>query len=67
MRHNVDSMHVGKGLPFFTTTLPGIVKTEENKKSTGKIAGQVREEVFARTITKRLCESHTKRRRPLIN
>lgn len=31
----------GKGLPFFTTTIPGIVKTEENKKSTGKIAGQV--------------------------
>mmetsp|Transcript_16182 Transcript_16182/g.28256 ORF Transcript_16182/g.28256 Transcript_16182/m.28256 type:complete len:190 (-) Transcript_16182:332-901(-) len=30
----------GKGLPFFYTTIPGIVKTEENKKSTGKIAGQ---------------------------
>lgn len=28
----------GKGLPFFTTTIPGIVKTEENKASTGNIA-----------------------------
>ena len=27
----------GKGLPFFTTTLPGVVKTDENKKSTGNI------------------------------
>lgn len=32
----------GKGLPFFWTTLPGITKTPENKKETGKIAGQVR-------------------------
>lgn len=32
----------GKGLPFFGTTFPGVVKTEENKKSTGAIAGQVR-------------------------
>jgi cytochrome b561 len=31
----------GKGLPFFTTTLPGVVKTDENKKSTGEIAKQV--------------------------
>jgi len=31
----------GKGLPFFFTTLPGVVKTEENKKSTGEIAKQV--------------------------
>jgi cytochrome b561 len=31
----------GKGLPFFWTTLPGVVKTDENKKSTGAIAGQV--------------------------
>ncbi|KAL3945165.1 MAG: hypothetical protein SGBAC_000768 [Bacillariaceae sp.] len=30
----------GKGLPFFWTTLPGITKTPENKKETGKIAGQ---------------------------
>ncbi|OEU20775.1 Ni_hydr_CYTB-domain-containing protein [Fragilariopsis cylindrus CCMP1102] len=30
----------GKGLPFFTTTLPGVVKTDENKKSTGEIAKQ---------------------------
>lgn len=30
----------GKGLPFFTTTLPGVVKTEDNKKSTGEIAKQ---------------------------
>ena len=28
----------GKGLPFFYTTLPGIVKTEENKASSGSIA-----------------------------
>lgn len=28
----------GKGLPFFTTTIPGIVKTDENKKTTGLIA-----------------------------
>ena len=28
----------GKGLPFFSTTIPGIVKTEENKKNTGLIA-----------------------------
>lgn len=31
----------GKGLPFFFTTLPGVVKTDDNKKSTGAIAGQV--------------------------
>jgi cytochrome b561 len=31
----------GKGLPFFWTTLPGVVKTDENKKSTGAIAKQV--------------------------
>mmetsp|Transcript_623 Transcript_623/g.1761 ORF Transcript_623/g.1761 Transcript_623/m.1761 type:complete len:189 (-) Transcript_623:309-875(-) len=30
----------GKGLPFFYTTLPGVTKTPENKKSTGAIAGQ---------------------------
>eukprot|EP00536_Pseudo-nitzschia_multiseries_P000460 jgi/Psemu1/249542/estExt_Genewise1Plus.C_60051 len=30
----------GKGLPFFNTTIPGVVKTEENKKSTGQIAKQ---------------------------
>jgi hypothetical protein len=35
----------GKGLPFFWTTLPGITKTPENKKSTGKIAGQVRPKI----------------------
>lgn len=28
----------GKGLPFFYTTIPGIVKTEDNKASTGNIA-----------------------------
>jgi cytochrome b561 len=28
----------GKGLPFFGTTLPGVVKTDENKASTGAIA-----------------------------
>lgn len=28
----------GKGLPFFWTTVPGVVKTEENSKSTGEIA-----------------------------
>ena len=28
----------GKGLPFFTTTIPGIVKTDDNKKTTGMIA-----------------------------
>ena len=32
----------GKGLPFFFTTLPGVVKTDENQKSTGEIAKQVR-------------------------
>lgn len=32
----------GKGLPFFFTTLPGVVKTDDNKKSTGAIAKQVR-------------------------
>mmetsp|Transcript_10305 Transcript_10305/g.21647 ORF Transcript_10305/g.21647 Transcript_10305/m.21647 type:complete len:161 (+) Transcript_10305:116-598(+) len=32
----------GKGLPFFGLTVPGVVKTDENKKSTGAIAGQVR-------------------------
>jgi 1,2-dihydroxy-3-keto-5-methylthiopentene dioxygenase len=32
----------GKGLPFFGVTLPGVVKTDENKKSTGEIAKQVR-------------------------
>ena len=31
----------GKGLPFFYTTLPGIVKTDANKASTGAIAKQV--------------------------
>jgi cytochrome b561 len=31
----------GKGLPFFWTTLPGVVKTDENKASTGAIAKQV--------------------------
>lgn len=30
----------GKGLPFFFTTVPGVVKTPENKKSTGAIAKQ---------------------------
>ena len=30
----------GKGLPFFATTFPGIVKTEENKARTGEIAKQ---------------------------
>jgi cytochrome b561 len=30
----------GKGLPFFFTTIPGVVKTDENKKSTGEIAKQ---------------------------
>lgn len=33
--------YLGNGLPFFFTTLPGVVKTEENKKSTGEIAKQV--------------------------
>ena len=42
---HVNSSHIGKGLPFFTTTLPGVVKTEENKKSTGNIAKQVRAEL----------------------
>ena len=28
----------GKGLPFFWTTIPGVVKTDENKKQTGQIA-----------------------------
>ena len=28
----------GKGLPFFSTTIPGIVKTDENKARTGNIA-----------------------------
>lgn len=32
----------GKGLPFFSTTIPGIVKTDENKKTTGMIAKNVR-------------------------
>lgn len=32
----------GKGLPFFYTTLPGVVTTEDNKKSNGNIAKQVR-------------------------
>ena len=31
----------GKGLPFFYTTIPGIVKTDENKASTGNIAKNV--------------------------
>uniref|UniRef100_A0A7S1D541 Cytochrome b561 bacterial/Ni-hydrogenase domain-containing protein n=1 Tax=Cyclophora tenuis TaxID=216820 RepID=A0A7S1D541_CYCTE len=30
----------GKGLPFFYTTIPGIVKTDQNKASTGAIAKQ---------------------------
>jgi hypothetical protein len=33
-------------MPFFFTTIPGIVKTEENKKSTGNIAKQVRFSAF---------------------
>ena len=37
----------GKGLPFFGTTFAGITKTEENKKSTGAIAGQVGDDVDA--------------------
>eukprot|EP00531_Pseudo-nitzschia_arenysensis_P013495 CAMPEP_0116128948 /NCGR_PEP_ID=MMETSP0329-20121206/7663_1 /TAXON_ID=697910 /ORGANISM="Pseudo-nitzschia arenysensis, Strain B593" /LENGTH=187 /DNA_ID=CAMNT_0003623183 /DNA_START=140 /DNA_END=703 /DNA_ORIENTATION=+ len=28
----------GKGLPFFSTTIPGIVKTDDNKQTTGMIA-----------------------------
>jgi cytochrome b561 len=28
----------GKGLPFFWTTIPGVTKTDENKKQTGQIA-----------------------------
>jgi cytochrome b561 len=32
----------GKGLPFFGTTIPGVVKTDENKMRTGEIAKQVR-------------------------
>lgn len=32
----------GKGLPFFGTTFPGVVKTDENKKMTGEIAKKVR-------------------------
>lgn len=32
----------GKGLPFFFTTIPGVVKTDENKARTGGIAKQVR-------------------------
>ena len=31
----------GNGLPFFWTTIPGIVKTEDNKKRSGQIAKQV--------------------------
>jgi cytochrome b561 len=31
----------GKGLPFFGTTIPGVVKTDENKMRTGEIAKQV--------------------------
>ncbi|KAG7356809.1 cytochrome b561 protein [Nitzschia inconspicua] len=30
----------GKGLPFFGTTIPGVVKTDENKQRTGEIAKQ---------------------------
>jgi cytochrome b561 len=30
----------GKGLPFFATTIPGVVTTPENKKSNGEIAKQ---------------------------
>lgn len=41
LRH-CNSRFLGKGLPFFNTTIPGIVKTEENKTSTGQIAKQVR-------------------------
>jgi 1,2-dihydroxy-3-keto-5-methylthiopentene dioxygenase len=32
----------GKGLPFFGVTLPGAVQTDDNKKSNGEIAKQVR-------------------------
>jgi cytochrome b561 len=31
----------GNGLPFFFTTVPGIVKTDDNKQSSGAIAKQV--------------------------
>lgn len=31
----------GKGLPFFGTTFPGIVQTDETKKRNSAIAGQV--------------------------
>jgi cytochrome b561 len=32
----------GNGLPFFFTTVPGIVKTDDNKATAGAIAKQVR-------------------------
>ena len=35
----------GKGLPFFFTTLPGVVKTDENKASTGNIAKRVSKKI----------------------
>ena len=38
----MNSLYSGKGLPFFGLTVPGVVKTDENKKSTGAIVGQVR-------------------------
>ena len=56
---NVNSSHIGKGLPFFTTTLPGVVKTEENKKSTGNIAKQVRDELLPTQKTEAFCEPST--------
>ncbi|KAL3924032.1 MAG: hypothetical protein SGILL_001296 [Bacillariaceae sp.] len=40
----------GKGLPFFGTTIPGIVKTDENKKQTGEIAKQVRQRLYQKLI-----------------
>ena len=33
----------GNGLPFFFTTVPGIVKTDDNKATAGAIAKQVSE------------------------
>jgi hypothetical protein len=37
----------GNGLPFFFTTVPGIIKTEDNKKGTGEIAKQVSSEMVS--------------------
>lgn len=50
----------GKGLPFFGTTIPGIVKTEENKQSSGEIAKQVRTETRDSSFfSKQFLRSHS--------